>query len=254
MRVGWLADQAPGGGAELTQLEFRAAAPDDVEIVTCLPGLVDQDCNRYVIHNCVNYSASDLAIIAERPAVKYWHDVGPWVKPDVRELLDAHAQAICCSPAQATHMRLPAAKLIPPAVDLGRFTDAAQAVCGERTGAVSVGSWANHGKAPWRVSEWGKTNGDVDFYGTGELAPTGCAAVRYEDMPELLARYRTFVFLPTTLEPFGRTVVEAWAAGCELVTNRLVGALHWIESDPDAIERAPVDFWSTVLETERVAA
>jgi glycosyltransferase involved in cell wall biosynthesis len=66
-------------------------------------------------------------------------------------------------------------------------------------------------------------------------------------MPALLARYETFVFLPTVIEPFGRLVAEAWAAGCRIVTNDLVGAKYWIQNDPDAIETAAEDFWKLVL-------
>jgi hypothetical protein len=66
-------------------------------------------------------------------------------------------------------------------------------------------------------------------------------------MPALLARYKTLVFLPTVLEPFGRVVAEGWAAGCEIVTNGLVGAAYWIEEDPDAISTAAEDFWRVVL-------
>ena len=66
-------------------------------------------------------------------------------------------------------------------------------------------------------------------------------------MPELLAKYERFVFLPMVLEPFGRTVVEAWAAGCAVVTNGLVGARYWIERDDGAIESAASDFWELVL-------
>jgi glycosyltransferase involved in cell wall biosynthesis len=54
------------------------------------------------------------------------------------------------------------------------------------------------------------------------------------------------VFLPSGLEPFCRTVAEAWAAGCEVVTNRLVGALHWIENEPEKLESAAADFWEVV--------
>jgi hypothetical protein len=32
-------------------------------------------------------------------------------------------------------------------------------------------------------------------------------------MPALLAQYETFVHLPIVIEPFGRLVAEAWAAG-----------------------------------------
>jgi hypothetical protein len=67
-------------------------------------------------------------------------------------------------------------------------------------------------------------------------------------MPAVLARYRTFVFLPTVIEPFARVVAEAWAAGCELVVNQLVGALYWIEQDPDAIANASAAYWNLMSE------
>jgi glycosyltransferase involved in cell wall biosynthesis len=71
--------------------------------------------------------------------------------------------------------------------------------------------------------------------------------VSQERMPELLAGYERFVFLPTVIEPFGRLVAEAWASGCSLVVNDLVGAAHWIREDPDAIGTAAADFWRLVM-------
>lgn len=247
IRVGWLADTASYvGGAERTQAEFRAAAPAGVEVVDCPPGGV-QDCDRYAIHNCVTYTLDDLQVIGDRPTVKYWNDVGPWITPEAREWLDEHARPICCSPIQAEYMGLEHVALIPPAVDLKRFEQAAATANGSRAGAVSIGSWRNFGKAPHRAYEWAAGNGGIDFYGDGSFAPDGSVAVPYDDMPALLARYQTFVFLPTVIEPFGRLVAEAWATGCELVTNGLVGACHWIENDPAAIDTAAEDFWQTVL-------
>lgn len=245
-RVGWLADVPSGqlGGAELTQAEFRAAAPEGVEVVDCLPGEVVAGLDAYVCHNNVQYTLADMEVI-DGPCVRYWHDVGPWLLPGVREWLDAHATPVCCSPIQAEYMGLDAA-LVPPPVDLGRFADASKDMNGNRAGAVSIGSWRNYGKAPHKAAEW--ANGDIDFYGDGVLAPQGAAPVRYEDMPALMARYKTFVFLPTVIEPFGRLVAEAWASGLEIVTNRLVGSLHWIENDPAAIERSASDFWQIALQ------
>ena len=54
--------------------------------------------------------------------------------------------------------------------------------------------------------------------------------------------------LPTEPEPFGRAVVEAWAAGCQLVVNGLVGAVHYLQHDPGALETAAADFWAVVCE------
>ena len=140
-------------------------------------------------------------------------------------------------------MGLGDAALIPPPVALERFEQAAVSVNGNRAGIVSVGSWRNLGKAPHRVAEWAAEHGGVDFYGGGVFAPDGSRQIAYEGMPALLARYETFVFLPAVIEPFGRVVAEAYAAGCELVVNGLVGARYWIEEDPDAIRTAAHDFW-----------
>jgi hypothetical protein len=212
-RVGWLADEAGYvGGAELTTQEFREAAPEGVEIVDCPPGAVVKRCDRYVIQNCVTYTLKDLDRTDYKPTtVKYWHDVGPHLQPGVREWLDAVTKQVCCSPVQAEYMGIDDATLIPPPVDLARFEQAAASMNGGRSGAVSVGQWRNYA------------------------------------MPALLAQYETFVHLPVVIEPFGRLVAEAWAAGCGIVTNNLVGAKWWITENPDALYTAGEDFWRTVL-------
>jgi hypothetical protein len=248
MRIGWLADETQNpGGAELTQAEFRASAPDGVEIVDCPHDAINADCDRYVIQNCVHYTLEHLQVLTGKPVVKYWHDVGPWLQDGVREWLDANAKAVCCSPIQADYMGLEHAVCIPPPVDLERFERAAESVNGDRSGAVCIGSWRNHGKAPHKAAEWAAGNGCIDFFGGGPLAPPGSQDVPYDAMPALLASYETFVFLPTVIEPFGRLVAEAWAAGCRIVTNGLVGAKWWIENDPAALESPADNFWSVVL-------
>jgi glycosyltransferase involved in cell wall biosynthesis len=245
-RVGWLADQATFvGGAELTQAEFRNAAPTTVHIVDCMPGHVVPGLDVYVVHNCVTYTCEDFDVIGDGPAVKYHHDVGPHIQPAVRSRL-AGMRQVCCSPVQAEYMELQDAECVPPPVDLRRFRQAASERNGDRSGVVSVASWRNHGKAPHRASEWAQ--GVIDFYGSGTFAPDGSREVAYDVMASLLARYETFVFLPTVIEPFGRLVAEAWAAGCRIVTNRLVGARWWIEEAPDKLDTAGADFWRVVLD------
>src|SRR5690348_2915092 len=97
MRIGWLMDQpqAPGG-AELTQAEFRAAAPDSVEIIDCPPGGITTGLDRYVIHNCVQYDIGDLESIGRAKIIKYHHDVGPWITPEVKAWLAKFALHACC--------------------------------------------------------------------------------------------------------------------------------------------------------------
>lgn len=234
MKVGWLADD-PGyvGGAELTQAEFRRAAPEGVEIIDCPPGAVLGGLDAYVIHNHTTYSLADIPV---GRCIRYHHDL--------RLQLDFDATHIFCSPLQRAEKNMKG-EVIPPPLSLIRYRDAAESAS-QRAGAVCVGSWVNPAKAPERVAEWAADNGGVTFYGSGPFAPPGSIAVPYEQMPEVLARYKTFVFLPTVIEPFGRAVVEAWAAGCEIVTNALVGARHFIENDPAALDTAAADFWAVV--------
>lgn len=250
MRIGWLVDQGNYvGGAELTEREFRAAAPEGVEIIDCRPGQI-ADADRYVVHNCVSYTPDDFKRIGRKHVYKYWNDVGSWLDPEVRAWLDKRATPICCSPLQQDYMGYTQALLIPPPIDLHRFIEAGARSNGNRKGAVSVGSWRNLGKAAHHAAEWAKgTDGiaGIDFYGSGAFAPEGSRQIAYEGMPALLAGYETFVYLPMVIEPFGRVVAEAWAAGCEIVTNDLVGARYWIESKPDAIDTAATDFWTAVL-------
>lgn len=246
VRVGWLADSTDVlGGAELTQAEFRAAAPPGVRVIDCPPDGVVPGLDRYVIQNCVKYQLEDFTNLTAR-TVKYWHDVGPHLHPGVREWLSVGADQICCSPVQAAYMGLDV-PTIPPPVDLARFETAADEA-GLRAGSCCVGSWRNFGKGWHRVGQWSQATGEpVDFYGGGQLAPHGSREVPYEAMPSLLAQYHRFVFLPTVIEPFGRLVAEAWAAGCEVVTNGLVGSRYWIEERPEAIGSAAADFWVEVL-------
>lgn len=246
VRVGWLIDQPNYiGGAELTAKAFRDAAPDGVEIVDIPTGAYSrEELDRVVCHNLVSYKAGELGFDA--PTFWYHHDVAPHITRDKWTALK-DAVHICCSPLQRHKMRLDEALLIPPAVDLEPFRKAAE-TAGERSGAVAVGPWMNPGKNPQGALDWAKGNGGISFLGAGVYAPAESVSVDYAEMPEVLTRFKTFVHLPSALEPFGRSTAEAWAAGLEVVVNALVGARYWITEQPDKLETAGEDFWQLVLD------
>jgi glycosyltransferase involved in cell wall biosynthesis len=261
MKVAWLADSfEQQGGAELSQAEFRAAAPTGVEIVDVPPERLDRltGCDVACVHNCNTYPREAVDALAGTPAVRYWHDLarpgGPG-DPALVRWATGHATSVFTSPlhrARFPHRVEGETHLIPPAIDLARF----HAADGRRTrGACWLGSAAHAGKGLQQAFEWAEENEPVDFWG---VAPDGVPqsdSIRAKGhvppayVPQILRLYRCFVFLPTTVEPFGRAVVEAWAAGCEVVVNRNVGALHWLEH-PDGLRTAGADFWRLV---ERVA-
>lgn len=243
-RVGWLADKHdPPGGAELTQAEFRAAAPEGVEVVDWTGDEVVKT-DRWVIHNCRTYSRLPFQ---EGPSVRYLHDL--------RGSLAYADELIFCSPAQMERYRF-SGHLIPPALNLKAFRPPRQhRRNGERNGTCCVGAFMNPGKGGHLVAEWGDRNEPVDVYGYGPFLPAGphvnyCGPLEQAKVAQTLWQYERFVFLPTELEPFGRCVVEAWAAGCELIVNGNVGARYWIEEAPEKLESAAVDFWGVVCESE----
>lgn len=243
-RVGWLADtHDPPGGAELTQAEFRAAAPEGVEIVDCPPGGVVGDVDIHVVHNCMSYTTAELPRQGRR-VIRYCHDVRD---PRVQ------GQMIFCSPLQRERMGLDG-PLIPPPVSLDSFRPTRQQRRNiKREGACCVGAFMNPGKGGHRIQEWSEATGVVvDFWGSGPYKPTGPnihdhGSATQDELPGILSRFETFVFLPDALEPFGRCVVEAWAAGAEVITNSLVGARYWIEQQPGKLETAAESFWSVVM-------
>lgn len=253
MRVGWLADQHdPPGGAEFTQAEFRAAAPEGVEVIDCPPGGVVEGLDTYVLHNIVGYDYSDYRHTLGRRVVKYVHDMWPHGDPEIRTHLLATGILIFCSPLQADKFG-GTLDPIPPALDLSHFRPTRQQRRNpNRKGACCVGAFMNPGKGGHLVAAWADENEPVDVWGFGPFQPAGPnvrnrGPVDPVHLPTVLRDYERFVFLPTAIEPFGRCVAEAWAAGCEIVTNGLVGARYYIEHAPEKLESAAEDFWAVVL-------
>jgi hypothetical protein len=252
MRIGWLHDPVKYmGGAELSGREFRAAAPEGVEVVDCPPGGIETGLDTYVAHNVTRYAPEDFQRIKSAPVVWFHHDLSPWIKPGVQEWLDNEAIHLFCSPAQRDRYGLDG-KCIPPALDLDRYRPTRQ-IRKHRKGAVSIAQWRGPGKGARGIVEWARENGPLDVYGGGDFIPFGeglefMGDIAPQNVANVLLNYRTFVFLPTDFEPFCRCVVEAWASGCELVVNRNIGAAYWIQEKPEALRTAASDFWSAVLD------
>jgi glycosyltransferase involved in cell wall biosynthesis len=253
MRVALLADtgNADGtiGGAELTMREFAQAAPQGVHLTDKVKGA-----DAVVVGNCTSFGPSLIPGLEGKRVVWYHNDLSPWVNAHVKSWLDRNATHVFCSPLHRGRYQFSAGRhgglhLIPPAINLEPFRLNGNG--NDREGAVSVGAWQNEGKGQASLWEWARDNEPVDVYGPGPFAPnqpplTFKGTVEPDEVPEVLHRYRRFVHLPWAPEPFGRAVVEAWAAGCELIVNALVGARYWLTEDRDGLESAAEDFWDLV--------
>lgn len=246
MKVGWFTDQ-PGyvGGAEMTQAEFQAAAPEGVEVFYCPPGAKREetfDCA--VVNNVVQYHPQEFEGLEN--VWWYHHDLSPHNRPDTKAWLDDNARHIFCSAFQRDRYGLDG-EVVPPPLDLSRYRPPREIRRGKRTGVCSIAQWRSFGKGPDRLDEWAHENGPVDVYGEGEMVPRGeninyKGALSDKQVPQALWDHETFVFLPTEPEPFCRSVMEAHAAGCKLVVNKLIGALEYLD-DPSPVENAAETFW-----------
>lgn len=253
MNVAFIADQgnADGtiGGAELTMREFAAAAPAAVTLTDIA------DADTVVIGNCVSLQPDITDTLAGKRVIRYHNDLARHEHPVLREWLEQHADHVFTSPL---HQRLYGLDgdwpNIPPPIDLDAFRPSRQTRRhGKRTGACAIAPWQNTGKGQHLLAEWAAKNGGIDIYGPGPYVPQSpdlnyCGLLDPDRVAQTLWQYETFVHLPTAPEPFGRAVVEAWAAGCKLVVNRQIGALHYIQDAPDKLQTAASDFWALIAE------
>lgn len=259
MRVGWLADRSSyTGGAELATQLLRDRAPAGVEIVDCAPGRVVPDLDVYALGNVTQYEARELDFFMGSPMVKLVHDLWPHGDPELRERVLDEALVLFISPLQRTAFPYPVRRerMIPTPIELERFRELRETYSrDERDAAVWLGAMTGPHKGLAEAIAWAELHDEVlACYGVGPVRPPAnhpnaidYGELAYEDVPEVLSGYRRFVYLPPAPEPVGRAVLEAWAAGCELITNGNVGAAYWIRSRPRDVERGAEMFWRSLL-------
>jgi len=260
VKIGWLQSNIGiQGGAELSCGALVEHAPDWAEVVYCPANKrPPKDIEAFVIQNSTTYGSRWIEELCTRPVIRQVRD--PWYAGDAilrRWILSNAAAVVFSSPVQVEafgyeHDR-PVHILAPP-VNLAPFREAALPA-EERSGAVFVGRVDVYKGAPAAV-DWALRTGerllmigDV-MMGFGALPPYIQIAGRvpYKRMPEVLGHSEKLVFFPEWPEAFGRAVVEAWAAGCELLLRGKIGAQWWIENAPERLgfESAIAEFWDVV--------
>lgn len=252
--IGWVIDD-PGyiGGAELDALELLKAAPEWADIVICHAEAVEGDCDAYIVHNCNDFSEALIPLLGGKPVIKRVYDLWMDGNDKLRRWLLRNATLILpVSPLQHRAMRWEIqtpVEYIPCTVDVPKFRAADNA---HRAGAAWIGR-LYPGKGLDAAQQWAvEHETQIDVYGFGALEHNISDPLRYlgklspQDVPGALAQYETFVFLPDAVEPCGRSVVEAWAAGCKVATNGNCGAAWWIQNKPEALENSAAMFWAAV--------
>jgi len=244
MKLGWIHEQAQYlGGAEMNRKFIREAKPDWVEIT-------NDDPDAWVVFNITPYKADLIDKIKDKPVIKYVPDRWPQGDPQLRSWFMRNSRLmILVSPLLLDWLpEQPQCPIgfAPSGVDIEKFRRAQQL---EREGAVWLGRmWA--GKGLENARAWEEQTGEsLDYYGFGPLnseIENYKGEVAPEDVPAILGRYQKFVHLPNEPDACPRTVIEAWAAGCQLVVNRNVGTVWWLKNEKDALEHATERFWHLV--------
>lgn len=263
LRVGWVVDdRAPViGGADLCVDDLVEAKPGEVEIVPCPSRNIDPTVDLYAVHNVVSYNAEAIKQLAAKPVVKLVYEQW-WVGDDILRawLLENAEVAIFLSQPHLDQFPWPVKvpTLIQPTIHnhLDRF-DPSRWPLGdrERAGVMWMAQMTGAHKGLPEAVAWAETNEQVvDFYGDGHIPKPQSRYAVYKGekppavVPSIMAEYERFLFLPTVLDVCSRTIFEAHRAGLDLVVNENVGALWWLDNEPDAIGTGAARFWNTILD------
>jgi len=291
VRIGWVNDFAVGshpGGSTSTQGRAITAAPERAEIVMCSPEAgVDEACDLYVVNNFGRFPLKAVEFLRDCGRMVWWlHDCTPpdWMirTRGVPTFADAAKRVAFLSPMHMEVMRRAFGvsvgkrrlRYAPCMVDPDPFlSQTAPRDCRPRD-AFWMGTYEYH-RGPRAALLWAEENGIIlDFYGFGEppayLMQSESArvygAVGAYEVPALMGMYRRFVYMPgeavsipgdeVYVEACGRTAVEALLAGCEVVSNGMLGVMSWPwfgvgrEATAAAMREAPGQFWQMVMAVE----
>jgi len=255
MRIGWVFDSPDYvGGAELNRAALEKEAPDWAELVPMTESTLAAGMDAYIVHNCTKFRANRITAFGDAPVIKYVVDVWPTGDAKLRDwFLRKSAAVILVSPPLRDWLRwtihVPV-EYAPSGIDFDAFRAAAEQWGESRSGTLWLGrAWP--GKGLRASMRWARANDvDMDVYGFGPTIAAAGTMYRGRALPQdvarIMAEHERFVHLPSAPDPCPRTVIEAWAAGCDLVTNENEGSLWWIQHNPDELPRAATRFWEIV--------
>ena len=235
---GWL----PGkyrGGAELSDAEYLAAAPNGVEWSYTSPEAA-HDYDRLLLTSVDHLSSADCMALAERePVIFLHHDIQPTLYR--RALLEAARVVMLHTPAQAERILAWApdirVEFVLSAIDTSLIRSEL-----ERE-PVALAAARNHPlKGLKNAKIWAARNGYPIRVMTRDTRA---------DVLDAMSRAEVFVHLPVEFESECRSVIEAVLSGCRVVTNENVGVTSiggW--DDPDLlrslVDEAPAKYWEIV--------
>ena len=225
MRVAWVTHHLPGdrgnpsllsgqfaGGAEMLDWDMVAAAPEGVEVTWIEPEEWERaaEFDRTVVTGTDLLSQAAMLGLAKLNPVVWVHHEQQRTMP--RQVLFKAAEPFVCM--SDLHAEVEAS-----------WSGVQPEVC---NGWIDLSDIKSGPKRPWAL--WAARNHPQK----GRLAANMWASANHVKLLQLtdvprstvlkaMAEARWFVFLPQRLDACPRTLIEAEAAGCEIVTNHNAG-------------------------------
>jgi len=240
---GWLPGEHRGGG-EMTDADWRAAAPADVVVEVVSPDRWAEalDADLVVVTGTDLLSEQALAALADRnPAVALHHRQTP--SAGRQKLLEAASAVILHTPAHEGVERKWAA--------LGRVEHVLSPMRPEdfpppASQREPVALWASRDH-PLKGRPLAESYARRQGWPFHPIVAQPRSAVL-----AAMAQAQWFIHLPLEFESEGRSVIEAVLSGCEVTANANVGVTSWpLWRDPawmaEQTATAGERFWSAVL-------
>lgn len=274
-KIAWLTEYRGHGGAWMTEFNMLDKCPNDMNIKIVDKNKFEESYDFYILNNFRTFYPLQLEyLIDSKNYFIYWHDVIDTGKEKfIRKLYQNAKGNIFLSPLHkiefCTKFDLNSSgedNCIAPYFDVSEYSfnsdlDRSKEVCW-------VGS-IQHFKGCDNALLWARDNNQViDFYGKGnpqlinQLQESKYCNYKgfTSNLKKIYPKYRRFIHMPDSVEAFGRSCMEAWLSGCEIIKNDKVGMYSYpemqkafekgnIKEVQNWLEFQPMKFWHYIKDS-----
>ena len=113
-------------------------------------------------------------------------------------------------------------------------------------------------KGRYEINSYAEKHPELQFTFIGtapKLNLPNCNYLGYipnADLPKIFSQFEYFIHLPDRVDPFNRTVMEAYLCGCKIIGNKNIGCLSYDWDFKDRInvrkylQQAPIAYWEEI--------
>lgn len=242
----WIADytvKQNKGGAQQTNkvmIDYGRAKGHYIKTITGEEQVPDiEKYDLIVLNNITKFSKEDIEkLIDSGKCVRYEHDL--WVAKNYSDLYKKVRRTIFLSPLhrdevfKLVNYKFENYDLVPSPIkpELFKISEVKK----EANSVIIVGNLCKD-KGVDDLISYAKNNTYLKFYAVGWGASVDelkevenieyVGELNQKDLVKYYQKCEYFYHRPNWVEPFGRTVIEAYLCGCSLLVNNNVGAISW---------------------------